>query len=74
MSHEYWNNKDFQRDKARGRRARGEAGKGDKQRPTNQTAYHLGMQLIKVKEQHGADSKEYKQAEKAWRAAVKKGQ
>tara|TARA_Y100000361_G_scaffold145189_1_gene154090 strand:+ start:693 stop:911 length:219 start_codon:yes stop_codon:yes gene_type:complete len=51
----------------------GEAGKGDKRRPTNESAYQLGMKLIKIADEYGKDSKEYKDTLKAWRKAVQEG-
>ena len=74
MSDDNWHNKKAMQQKRNRQRIRGGgAGKGDQRRPTNESAYQLGLQLMKAKDQHGADSSEYKQAEKAWRAAVKKG-
>ena len=70
---EYWSNKDFQADKRRRQVYMGMAGKGDKRRPTNESAYQLGMKLIRIADEYGKESTEYKQAEKAWRNAVKKG-
>jgi hypothetical protein len=68
-----WESDKARRQKAMRRRMSGEAGKGSDRRPTNETAYSLGLKLIKIKEQHGADSKEYKKAVKAWRKAVQEG-
>lgn len=69
-----WDNKKAMAQKRAADIMRGNTGgKGDKRRPTNETAYALGMKLIRVKEEHGADSAEYKNAVKAWREAVRKG-
>lgn len=69
-----WDNDKAKKQKRHADRLRGNNyGKGDKRRPTNETAYALGMKLIRVKEQHGADSSEYKKTLKAWRDAVRKG-
>ena len=46
-----------------------EGGKGDIDRSSHTSAFQLGMDLIKIAEKHGKDSKEYKQALKAWRNA-----
>lgn len=71
---ERWDNKKAMQQKRHADRLRGNNyGKGDKRRPTNETAYAIGMKLIRVKEEHGADSPEYKKTMKAWRDAVKKG-
>ena len=71
---ERWDNKRAMQQKRAADIMRGNTGgKGDKRRPTNETAYALGMKLIRVKEQHGADSPEYQKTLKEWRQAVKKG-
>ncbi len=67
-------NTPFNRDQQRRRRRLiGEAGKGDKRRPTNESAYSAGMRLIKVADKYGKDSDEYTQALAEWRAATKEG-
>ncbi len=45
-----------------------EGGKGDIARNVG-TKFSLGMDLIKIEDKHGKDSKEYKAALKAWKDA-----
>lgn len=49
-----------------------EGGKGDIDRSSHTRPYQLGMELIKVEEQFGKDSPEYKKTEKAWRESIRK--
>ena len=44
-------------------------GKGDVNRTRNRTKFDLGMDLIRIAEESGKDSKEYAKALKAWRNA-----
>jgi hypothetical protein len=68
-----WDNKHAKNQKRAADILRGAAGKGDKRRPTNETAFSLGMKLVKIADTLGKDSKEYRDTEKAWREAVQKG-
>jgi len=71
---EIWDNKHAKRQKRAADIMRGNTGgKGDKRRPTNESAFSLGMKLVKIADKHGKDSDEYRATEKAWREAVKKG-
>ena len=54
---------------SRKRAANGNGGKGDWDRTTDRTKFRLGMELIRIAEEFGKDSPEYKRAEKAWRKA-----
>ena len=69
-----WESSMSSQQKAARRRMSGQAGKGSTRRPTNETAYSLGLRLINVADEHGKDSEEYKTALKEWRDAVRKGQ
>ena len=51
-----------------------EGGKGDIDRSSHTKPYQLGMELIKIQEEFGKDSPEYKKTYKAWRDAVKRAQ
>ena len=68
-----WESSMASKQKAARRRMSGQAGKGSTRRPTNETAYSLGLRLINVADEHGKDSEEYKTALKEWRDAVRKG-
>jgi hypothetical protein len=69
-----WDNKHAKQQKRAADIMRGNTGgKGDKRRPTNESAFSLGMKLVKIADTKGKDSKEYKDTERAWREAVRKG-
>lgn len=51
-----------------------DGGKGDIDRSTHTKPYQLGMELIKVAEQFGNESPEYKAKLAEWRQAVKDAQ
>lgn len=49
-----------------------DGGKGDIDRSTHTRPYQLGMELIKVADEFGKDSPEYKKTYDAWREAIKR--
>ena len=51
------------------RSVNGQGGKGDWNRTGNNAKYRLGMELIRIAEEHGNDSPEYRKALEAWRNA-----
>ena len=54
---------------SRKRAANGNGGKGDWNRTGNTPKFRLGMELIRIAEEHGNDSPEYRKALEAWRNA-----
>lgn len=51
------------------RAVNGKGGKGSWNRTTNNSKYRLGMELIRVAEEFGHDSTEYREALERWRNA-----
>ena len=51
------------------RATNGSGGKGDWNRTTDNNKFRLGMELIRVAEEFGNDSPEYRKALKKWRNA-----
>ena len=47
-------------------------GKGDIDRSSHTPSYKLGVELIRIAEEYGKDSKEYRKAEKEWRNSFKR--
>lgn len=68
-------------DEYRARKAAAEAGgnyrkwlggKGDVDRSTHLDTYQLGSKLMKIAEEKGKDSEEYKETYELWKAAVRR--
>ena len=71
MSEDTWLNGDPNHRKQQDTRRRmsGEAGKGDRNRITNNTKFRLGMEMIRLKEAGLGDTEEYRRTEQQWRNA-----